>query len=226
MSDDPQFGSGDSPIRRQTTALNASAAASIPAELLAVFFDEHAALRAGGAPDDVLAPGDTLPDGRVLDAHGAATTLSAVRSGRPSVVVFYRGGWCPYCNIALRTYQAALVGPLAERGFVLIAISPQTPDGSLSMQETNALTLTVLSDPANGIARQLGILSGPTDAVREGQALLGIDVAGANADGTDALPMPTAIVVDANGTIRWIDVHADYSNRTEPAAILAAVDDI
>jgi peroxiredoxin len=123
----------------------------------------------------------------------------------------------------LRTYQAQLVPTLAERGIPLIAISPQTPDGSLSTQETKGLTFTVLSDPGNQIAGQLGILTAPSEGARAAQLQLGLDVAKANADGTTALPMPTVAVADAAGVIRWIDVHPDYTTRTEPDQILQAI---
>ena len=102
-----------------------------------------------------------MPDGELLDVQGVPTTLAQVRAGRPAVVVFYRGAWCPYCNLALRTYQAELVPALAARGVELIAVSPQKPDGSLTMAETNKLTFSVVSDPGNQLASALGILSGP-----------------------------------------------------------------
>jgi peroxiredoxin len=165
-----------------------------------------------------------MPDGALLDVHGEPTTLHHARDGRPAVVVFYRGAWCPYCNLALRTYQDQLVPELAERGVGLIAITPQKPDGSLSMAESNDLTFTVLSDPGNQVATALGILSPDRDpAVRDAALSLGVDVAAGNGDGTDGLPMPTAVVVDADGVIRWIDVHPDYTTRSEPQEILDAV---
>ncbi len=137
--------------------------------------------------------------------------------------MFYRGAWCPYCNIALRTYQAHLVPALAERGIGLVAISPQAPDGSLSTKESKELTFTVLSDPGNQIARQLGILTAPSDGTRAAQLQLGLDLTQINADRTIGLPMPTVVIADADGVIRWIDVHADYTTRTEPGQVLQAV---
>jgi peroxiredoxin len=159
----------------------------------------------------------------LLDAHGKATALITARKDRPSVVVFYRGAWRPYCNITLRTYQAQLMPELTRRGIELIAISPQRPDGSLSMQETNELSFTVLSDPGNQIAGTLGILTAPSDAAAKAQATMGLDVAEHNADGTKPIPMPTVIVLDADGVICWIDVHPNYTTRTEAQQILAAV---
>ena len=84
-----------------------------------------------------------------------------------AVLVFYRGAWCPYCNIALNTYQAELVHELADRYVALVAISPQAPDGSLSMQEKNELTFAVLSDPRTGLRRQSA--SSPRHRPRRGR---------------------------------------------------------
>jgi len=168
-------------------------------------------------------PGEPMPDAQLLDVHGAATTLAKATGGRSSVVVLYRGAWCPYCNLTLRAYQEDLVPQLAQRDIPLLAISPQKPDGSLSMQEKNELTFTVLSDPGNQIAAALGVLTAPTDDARDAQRTIGLDLAESNADGTQGVPMPTVAIVDSKGIIRWIDVHPDYTTRTEVADIIDAV---
>jgi peroxiredoxin len=211
-------------IADQAAAIQKSMAERASAEVLAPFTEERERLLAAGVPTGVVRPGTELPDAELVDVHGEPTTLRRVLAGRPAVVVFYRGAWCPYCNLALRTYQAELVEPLADRGATLVAISPQKPDGSLTMREINELTYTVLSDPGNTIAGKLGILTEPTEEAKASQAALGLDVAEANADGTAVIPMPTTVIVDATGTIRWIDVHPDYTTRSEPAEILAAYD--
>ena len=144
----------------------------------------------------------------------------------PAEVVFYRGAWCPYCNVALRAYEQELVPQLVARGATMVALSPQKPDGSLTVQETNALTYAVVSDPGNQIAGKLGILTAPSDGARESQQALGLDITQVNADGTTTLPMPTTVVLDADGVIRWIDVHPNYTTRSEVAAILTALDQI
>jgi peroxiredoxin len=211
-------------IAEQVEVMNAGMAAQAPAEILQVFGEEQAGLDAGGVPADAAGAGAAMPDGDLLDVDGAATTLAQARGGKPAVVIFYRGAWCPYCNLTLKAYQDQLVPALADTGYALIAISPQKPDGSLTMQEKHALTFTVLSDPGNALAGQLGILSPETsDASREAAAAFGIDVAAANADGTDRVPMPTTVLVDAGGTIAWIDIHPNYATRTEPQQILDAI---
>ena len=211
-------------IAEQVSRLAETTAAQPPNEIMGAFTREQADLAARGLPVGVIEVGARLPDAELLDPHGAPTSLYAALGDRLSVLVFYRGAWCPYCNIALSTYQAELVAELARRDVGLVAISPQAPDGSLNTQEKNELAFTVLSDPGNQVAKAAGILTAPSDEARAAQLQLGLDLAAANADGTTGLPMPTTIIVDAGRAVRWIDVHPDYTTRSEPGEILAAVD--
>jgi peroxiredoxin len=188
------------------------------------FETEQATLAATGVPDGVMAVGSMLGDVELLDPKDASTTLYAATGGARAVLVFYRGVWCPFCNIALRTYEIELVPQLAKRSVPLIAISPQKPDGSLSMAEKDDLTFAVLSDPGNQLARALGILTAPSSDALAAQLAHGMDLTAINADGTTTLPMPTTVILDGDGTVQWIDVHPDYTTRSEPAEILAALD--
>ena len=139
--------------------------------------------------------------------------------------MFYRGAWCPYCNIALPTYQQELLPELARRGIPLVAISPQKPDGSLTMQDKHNLAFAVLSDPGNVLAASLGILTQPSPEARAAQLDLGLDLTEANADGTATVPMPAVVILGPGRTVRWIDVHPDYSTRTEPQQVINALGD-
>ena len=193
------------------------------AEIAEIFHREQVAL-ADVEPEGVIAPGAKLPDAELTDPRGEDTTLGAALNDRPGVLVFYRGAWCPYCNIALHTYQSELLAELDDRGVALVAISPQKPDGSLTMQEKHDLRFAVLSDAGNQLARAAGILTAPADEGLAAQKQLGLDLEAVNADGTSALPMPSTLIVDPDLTVRWVDVHPDYSTRSEPAEILAALD--
>ena len=185
----------ESTITGRVAEMRASMAAQPPNEVMGAFAREQAALAAAGIPDGVAAPGTLIPDAGLLDVHGSPTTLHTVTADRPAVLVFYRGAWCPYCNIALSAYQQHLLPRLTGRGVGLVAI-----------------------------ARGLGILTRPSDEARAAQLQLGLDLTAVNADGTVALPMPTVVIADAGHVVRWIDVHPDYSTRTEPAQILSALD--
>jgi peroxiredoxin len=213
-----------STIADRVAEMHAARAAEPPNEVMGAFAREQADLAASGASAGIAPVGTVLPDAELLDVHGASTTLYDVAGDGVSVLVFYRGAWCPYCNIALSTYQARLLPRLAERGIRLIAVSPQKPDGSLTVQQKHDLAFTVVSDSGNAVAARLGILTRPSDEARAAQLQLGLDLASVNADGTDTLPMPATVILDATRTVRWIDVHPDYSTRTEPQEVIDALD--
>jgi peroxiredoxin len=210
-------------IAQQARALADSRTRQPPNPAMSVFVEARVRLAATAVPG-VVGVGTTIDDRTLLDPDGAPTTLYEALGGSISVVVFYRGAWCPYCNIALATYQAQLLPELEHRGVNLVAISPQTPDGSLTTRDKNELRFTVLSDPGNALAGQLGLVVTPAPDVIAAQLQLGLDLTSANADGTTAIPMPTTLIVDTRRVVRWVDVHPDYSSRSEVADILAALD--
>jgi peroxiredoxin len=213
-----------STITDRVAEMHATMAAEPPGEAMGAFAREQAELAAGGVPGGIAPAGTVLPDAELLDVHGEATTLYAAAGSGPAVLVFYRGAWCPYCNIALSAYQEQLLPQLTERGIRLIAVSPQKPDGSLTMQQKHSLAFTVVSDPGNAIAGRLGILARPSPEARAAQLQLGLDLTSVNADGTITLPMPATVILDAARAVRWIDVHPDYSTRTEPRQVIDALD--
>jgi peroxiredoxin len=212
-------------IAGQVAAMAAATDGQPPREVMDVMAREQAELAAAGIPEGIIAVGALLPDADLLDPFGAPTTLYSAIGDQVAVVVLYRGAWCPYCNITLRTYQSELLPELIRRGVTLVAISPQRPDGSLTMQEKNDLTFTVLSDPGNQVARAAGVLSAPSDPARAAQLQLGLDLTQVNADGTAEIPMPATMIIDTDHIIRWIDVHPDYTTRSEPGQILAALEE-
>ncbi|HEY4268643.1 MAG TPA: peroxiredoxin-like family protein [Galbitalea sp.] len=187
------------------------------------FGQERARLQGMDAPQHAL-PGVMFPDPTLVDPTGASTSISQIRADQAAVVVLYRGSWCPFCNIALRVYRDELSEALSARGIRLIAVSPQASDGSLTMQEKHELDFAVLSDTGNQIAKALGVLTHPSDAARQAQLNRGLDLEQVNADGTIELPMPTVAIVGSDGRLAWIDVHPDYTTRTEPAQVLAALE--
>ncbi len=213
-------------ITERVAEMHATMATQPANEAMGAFGRERAELATAGLPAGIAPVGTVITDAALLDPHGAATTLYTATGTGPAVLVFYRGAWCPYCNITLATYQAQLLPQLAQRGITLVAVSPQAPDGSLSMQDKNHLAFTVTSDPGNSIAGQLGILTAPSMDVRAAQLQLGLDLTTVNADATVTLPMPTTAILDADHVLRWIDVHPDYSTRSEARQILDALDQL
>jgi len=215
-----------STIQEQSDAFRVASAQRLPAASLEVFTRDQAAWRARGRPADAVAVGDVLSDFALPDATGRDVSLSELVARGPAILVFYRGGWCPYCNLALHQYQSELVPQLPRHSATLAAISPQRPDESLSTAEKHDLQFAVLSDAGAGVARALGIAFEPAEDVLEAQRALGIDIRDGNADGSAELPLPTVLLVDPDRTVRFVDVQPDYTSRTEVSAILAALDQL
>jgi len=171
----------------------------------------------------MLKPGDRAPDFKLEGDDGKTHTLAEF-SGKTLILYFYPRDNTPGCTIEAEGFRDA-VPALRKLGAVVLGVSKDSIASHCKFRDKHGLTFVVLSDPGNQIAHGLGVLSPPRGiAVRGVSQALGADVAGGNGDGTDRLPMPTTVVVDATGTIRWIDVHPDYTGRSEPADILAAVD--
>ena len=138
------------------------------------------------------------------------------------MVTFYRGGWCPYCNLQLRAYQQSL-GEITALGGKLIAISPQLPDGSLSTAELNKLSFDVLSDIGNHVARSFGLVYALPDELRAALTANNKALPGINGDDSWELPLPATYVIAPDRKIVLAEVELDYRERLEPEAIVAAL---
>jgi peroxiredoxin len=207
-------------LQAELDAFRAEWALKAPPEAQALIASQIAALQGEGAEDRILPLGAMLPDLVLPDANGAPRRL---RDLGPAVILFYRGGWCPYCNLQLRAWQRHLPA-LAARGATLVAISPQAPDFSLSTAERNALAFPVLSDSDDLAGRAFGVSHALPEALvalyrRFGHAL---DVV--NGPAGWRLPMPATFVVGPEGRIAFARAEADYRRRVDPAEALAVLD--
>jgi peroxiredoxin len=213
-------------IHEQSEQLKVAAAERLPTEVLDVFDRSIQGLLDQGIPADSIKAGDVLESFTLVDATGTPVTLEHLVETGPAVIVFYRGGWCPYCNVALRTYQQELLPQLGLFGARLVAISPQSPDESLSTVEKADLDFTVLSDPGSRLADRIGIAFEQADDVLAAQRRLGLDLTKVNAEGAVRLPRPTVLVADQDRTVRFVDVQPDYTARTEVADIITVLNDL
>jgi peroxiredoxin len=167
-----------------------------------------------------LQAGRSAPDFVLADATGTMVDSQRLRARGPLVLSFYRGAWCPYCNLELRAWQRHL-RDLKQLGATLVAISPQMPDASLTLAQKHALDYPVLSDPGNHVARQFGIVFTVDDGLRTVHETFGIDLTAHNGDSSFELPVPATYLIDRDATVigAWVD--ADYRRRAEPSLVLA-----
>ncbi len=209
-------------LQAQLDATNQHAKAVLPAEITDVFAADAAAMSDPEYTARALREGAQAPPFTLPNAAGQPVNLGELLARGPVVVTFYRGAWCPYCNLQLKAYQDILAD-IQALGASLVAISPQSPDGSLSMKEKHDLQFEVLSDAGNGVARQFGLVYTLRQPVQEAALKLGNDIAAGNADGTWELPVPATYVLDQAGQIRLAYVEGDPTRRLEPAHILNAL---
>jgi peroxiredoxin len=180
-------------------------------------------LRSTGILDHTAKTGDVLPaTANLRDVHNKAFDLKALIAKKPVILTFYRGGWCPYCNLELRAYQA-LLADIHGEGAELVAVSPELPDHSLSTSEKNDVSFTVLSDIGGQLASALGIRFSLSDAVKPFYEKAGHALPERNGDGAWALPMPATFVIERGGRIASAFIEPDYRKRLDPKDALAAL---
>ncbi|MGD6815952.1 peroxiredoxin-like family protein [Metabacillus sp. 84] len=166
-----------------------------------------------------LKVGDQVPDFILPDAQGNEVSIANVLKKGPAVITFYRGGWCPYCNMELKAYQDIL-HEIHDAGAELIAISPENPDASLSTKEKNDLAFHVLSDQGNKTARDFNLVYEMPQYLIDIYKEKGLDVPGHNGDESWTLPVSATYIADQSGNIVYEYTKADYKDRVEPQEIL------
>lgn len=190
---------------------------------------------AGTAPAAELAPaadqvrpilmGSKLPDVAMRTLSGEATTLARQVGGKPAILVFYRGGWCPYCNLQLSDLR--LIEDRAKAlGYQMIAISPDRPEELAKTLDAGDLTYTLLSDSQANAMKAFGI-GFRVDALTVAKYLtFGISLEAASGTKENALPVPSVFIVDGEGVLQFGYTHPDYTIRIPGNVILAAAEAI
>ncbi len=178
---------------------------------------------ASGILKTALNVGATCPSFTLGDARGVRVSSAELLARGPLVIVFYRGAWCPYCNIYLGRWQRYLP-QLAARGATLVAISGEPPDRTAAMVDKTGATFTVLSDPGYAVSRRFGVVYQVPRVVTETMRSRGMDLKAYYGTEKAELPLSATYVVGRDGTITYAFLDADYTRRAEPADVLAALD--
>ncbi|MEM6841576.1 MAG: peroxiredoxin-like family protein [Bacteroidota bacterium] len=168
--------------------------------------------------------GDNATDFTLANAQGRTVSLSEYLKKGPVVLTWYRGGWCPYCNITLRALQQALP-EIKAAGANLLALTPELPDKSLSTQEKNELEFEVLTDQNNQVAREYGLVFKLTPEVSE-LYRKNLSLLEYNGNDSDELPLAATYVIDQKGEIRYAFLDAEYRHRAEPEQIIKALNSL
>ena len=177
---------------------------------------DNEGLRASGILDRTLKAGAQFPvTSNLLDRHRKSFDLNTLIAQQPVILTFYRGGWCPYCNLELRAYSAKR-HDIEAAGAVLVAVSPELPDHVNTTATKNDVEFLVLSDVGGELASALGIRFTLSDTVRPFYEKAGHALPTRNGDGIWALPMPATYVIARGGMIADAFIEPDYRKRMNP----------
>lgn len=198
-------------------------ASKIPPEKKKVMEEAAEKLRKSHLAEKVLKVGDTMPDFSLPNASGKKIQLSSVLKKGPVVIAFYRGSWCPYCNVQLNSYQQHL-SEFKKRGATLLAITPEKRDLSVETAKSKKIEFDILTDKDNQLAQKLGLVFGVPAELKALYQQFGIDLEKSQGNPDWKLPVPATYIVQGDRKITYAFVDTDYTQRAEPGDLLKSLD--
>lgn len=208
----------------QMAQFRARMRARIPEATQALMEAHIAHLDDSGIADRAKKVGDKAPAIRLPDQNGQLFDVAELLKNGPVVITFYRGGWCPFCNLELKAYEELLPRIVAS-GASLVAISPEKPDDTAGTAEKNALTFPVLSDIGQTVGRAFGVVYAITGEGRGVYDGFGLDIPAKNGAPDDwSLPLSATYVLREDGVILFADTRVDYRERADPLDALQTLD--
>jgi peroxiredoxin len=182
-------------------------------------------LVSSGIAERAIHAGDYAPEFRLRDPDGKTISSYAVLNSGPVLVVFYRGGWCPYCKLDLRAIQA-VARQLHSSGASIIAVSQQSANESRSTERMNGLSFPNLVDRGGKVARAFGLRWKLSRELRATEIECGLDLAAVNGESSWTLTMPARYVISPEGIVEYADISADYTRRCDPTELLPVLSQI
>ena len=209
-------------LKKEIEKLSEKLKDEIPQEDLTILKEEVQKLVESDLAAKALKVGEKIPSFTLPNGQGAQIAVQDLLAKGLIVIKFYRGGWCPYCNLELAALQAVLP-EIKASGASLIAITPETPDNSVTTAEKNDLSFEILSDQGNAVAKQFGLEFVIPEKLRPIYEAFGLDIPAFNGDASFTLPLPATYVVGIDGKVIYQFADADYSRRAEPNDLLKAL---
>ncbi len=201
-------------LAKQIEQFNNELATQVPQEVLEAFGKSIEDLQKKKIEEKSIKLGEIMPEFLLPNVKNEIINSNEILKNGKMIIAFYRGSWCPYCNLELKMLQDHLP-KIKDKNATLVAISPQSPDNSLTVVEKHNLTFEVLTDTDNLFAKQLGISFELQDFVLPYYQALGIDLMHFNKNNDNSLPVPAVFVIDQNGKIIYKFVDANYMNRID-----------
>ncbi len=190
-----------------------------PANVVEIMHKATADLIASGQADRALKTGGRAPKFTLPDTHGRLVSSADLLARGPLVLTFYRGIWCPYCNMDLQAIEAA-ADEIRALGASLVAISPQTAPNRRKSERENELSFPILSDHGNAVADEFGLRYRLPDELIAVYKSFGNDLTIGNGEDSWTLPMPARYVIGTDGVVAYAEVNPDYTRRPDPSELL------
>ncbi|MGH8516966.1 MAG: peroxiredoxin-like family protein [Panacagrimonas sp.] len=190
-----------------------------PPEAVAIMHRATAELAASGQAQRALKVGAMLPAFTLSDSEGRTVSSAELLAQGPLVITFYRGVWCPYCNMDLQAIEE-VASEIRGMGASLVAISPQTPVNGAKSRTQNKLSFPILSDARGDVAAAFGLRFGLPDDLKGLYGKFGVDLATVNGDPSWTLPMPARYVIGRDGVVAYAEVDPDYTQRPDPSELI------
>lgn len=192
----------------------------IPNEIVDIMGKATQNLKETGISNKALTLGATFPEFNLPNEKGELKTLKNVKGEKATVISFYRGGWCPYCNIELQALQKALP-EFKNLGANLIAVTPETPDNSLTTSEKNKIDFSVISDINNQLGKEMDLVFQLPKEIQEiYKNKFSIDLEKHNQNKDSELPLAATYVIDDKNEVKYAFLNEDYTKRAEISEIL------
>ena len=192
----------------------------IPAEVLVEMEKANEDLKAFNFKEKTLQIGDIFPDATLLNHKGQEASLKAALDGKPAIISFYRGTWCPYCNLEL-AYYTELLGEEENIDVRMFAISPEKPDVTMEKTDPESLNFGICSDVDNKLAKKLNLVFGLPEKVQAIYEKFGIDLDNSQGNTEKELPVPATFIVDGEGKVTYVDLDEDYTTRPDAEEVIA-----
>jgi peroxiredoxin len=199
-----------------------SIAKYVPAETQAIHARAIAQLKQKRLAANALPVGSNIPEFQLADQDGKIVSSSDLLAEGRLVLCFIRGRWCPFC-VAQMEAMNAILPEIEKAGATLAAISPQTVKQAYFMHDQHRLRFPLLSDAANGVARQFGLTYRVS---QEQQALYQrtfVNLPFVNGDESWELPIPATYIIERDRTALYASANEDYTERPEPEELVAAL---
>jgi len=206
-------------LHEELTSLQQGMMAQIPDHVMGMMRDATAILAESGLVEQALKTGDKVPDFDLPELGGDHVRLTDLLANAPLVISFYRGAWCPYCNLEMQALQRTLPD-IEQAGGQLIAITPELPEYASQTRDKGNLTFPILHDRDNTVARSFGLVFTLPDMLRPVYEGFGIDLAESQGNDRFELPLPATYIVRSDGVIAFAFVDVDYTQRMEPDRIV------